>query len=817
MKMVRTVCNAAPKGASMQETSSRPKPRSRRVFARPFTLACIGLALTGSAAAQRAVVLTQAVSAVRDAGRLYASSVDFGYGAVLPGPVPLPGNQLTGPLLVRPDGHAVAAGSRHGPGTTPGPPAAPGTFLTAIQTNPFQALGSHWLTERNQSLQPGGTMAGVDGKPHIILLEAPDGEASEGEGIVRLVRWTEKKPGVTTRRWEVPGRPVAAAAFAGNRLAVLYSGGEGPGLAVLTLNEEQPIATVPLMPHRRETGVHAEPASLAAGPEGEFIFALLSGFDLDRPAGGPVSWLMAVDVRAAATPLPPIRLKGRAAPDTASMQATAGGCWAATRVPGSGFGYVTRGTLMPETPPRLEKTAEEALAGLSQPLHMTPEPRGKGLAVAIDDVLEYWPEGRRRQARHRYDAVVAALQWDEEGLFVAEGGRLHRVVPETARPKATVQFQSGWIRDFAVIPERAIPPKDRDGDGLGPTREAAKHTAPANPDTDGDGIHDGIDPEPTTPSPRLMLPPTLVFRGSAAGREIRAMMVDPGSTFPARWSIAHDADALPWLRLFPTSGEGARAVYLGVDPHWYRPGINDRGQITVRMEGRRPGRPAAGSPATVHVAVEPAEAKLDRILWVWGAASDVSFRAPSDPRGLARLARRLAGPPHYFAHEEASGPVPGSLKRYTVVVLTAEAAAQGVLTQQALLDFVAGGGGLLVLGQQQVDDAAPMLLDWLRPLGFQVEPKTGVEGRFAAAADHPLTEHWAAPSIRRGRSFGRMSPIGWCRQPRLPARRYWPHGNMPMAALRCSLRRVPCHPKRSKAARNSVSPQTFSAGWQRPG
>ncbi|MGV3771475.1 MAG: LamG-like jellyroll fold domain-containing protein [Verrucomicrobiales bacterium] len=83
------------------------------------------------------------------------------------------------------------------------------------------------------------------------------------------------------------------------------------------------------------------------------------------------------------------------------------------------------------------------------------------------------------------------------------------------------QFQSG----LAVANLTILPPLDSDNDGLSDAAELQVGTDPANPDTDGDGLLDGVDPEPLNAARKPMLAitsPVEIIQNVATNLQVHA-------------------------------------------------------------------------------------------------------------------------------------------------------------------------------------------------------------------------------------------------------------------------------------------------------
>jgi hypothetical protein len=326
------------------------------------------------------------------------------------------------------------------------------------------------------------------------------------------------------------------------------------------------------------------------------------------------------------------------------------------------------------------------------------------------------------------------------------------VDPATGGATKTVVLQIGWVTDLVVVPADRILSPDSDADGLTTEAELQMGTDPNSPDTDQDGIPDGSDPEPTTPSPWLQLPESITFHEEAVGQEIKAFRIQPAHKERSSWRIDFDRKAMPWLVIHPLADTGPGVVYMGVDPGRYPPGSLVYGNFTVWLNGVQVNTEAYGSPATASVRVIPQErSRIRRILWIWEESLTAqSFRDASDLRRLRTLAEMLAGSPYCFTHKEEGAPFLGDLEPYAVVVLGAAAASEGALTRQALLDYVIDGGALLFLGEYLPGLNNAELGEWLSPIGIQLDTGVRVDGRFSAPRPGSLWRHSDTVSIANG-------------------------------------------------------------------
>lgn len=733
---------------------------SRTSLSLVCTLLAASLLACQEACAQRLLVRTTTLSAAREAVRVYLHSVDLGRGESLPLPELLPGPTPLGPILLTSDGSGAVASS--GPrwtggefhvGDTP-------TFISVYHTAPFRAVPGQRLLSQEGWRQYAACLAQDprNETPILVLLGVRVDEYGNWRGRLEARRWERTAETASEPRsaaWPLPGAPMAATTLhRTTRVAVLCRSRQETG----ALLHARDVVTGQVLVEAKSLGddpagrLGTEPAGLALSRDGSCLFVLTAGHPLDRPSGEASSWLHALDPIHFEPLLDPVELPGVAEPgDNPLLPAEGRACWVTTRTPRSGFAYLFRVRAGPDS---LAKEEERSYVNVSRPLRIALAPEDHSVAVACERRLEILEDGRVRPLPDAYDAPIRALAWDRQGLIAAEGNRIHRLDPATGDPGVTVSFSTGWPADFVSLPAERLPPRDEDADGVPAPDERKQRTSPSLPDTDDDGIPDGIDPEPTVPSPFLRLPALVTFRGEAAGRQWRAVMLDPPHGKSCQWRIDFDAKAMPWLRVYPQSGvlPGLGVFYIGVDPAQYgAPQGVVGGRLRVHVSGKGPGSEAAGSPATTYIRVEPQRGRVQRILWMWerGAAAG-QLRSTKDPHGFRALADLLAGPPYYFSHREISGPFSESLTPHAIVVLGAAAAARGAVTRQAILDYVAAGGALLFFGKQLDLNASRALTRWLSPLGIHVDSAARVEGVFGTNRRDWLCRHWTGFRIADG-------------------------------------------------------------------
>jgi len=720
------------------------------------------LFLTAESRAQRLIAVTSSMSATREAARIYVQSVDLSWGGPLPGAASPPGVTAIGPLLLTPDGKGAVVSSGHAWFGRDFEARHAETTLSAYATAPFQPLPRIHRASESGWREWAECMVSspIDGSPNVVILGMRRTDSDAWEGKLETIAWpVSSEEGAPNVRWTLPGPPVAAVVLDDNARVAVLCRRASDGLPMLAAGDAVLDATPSVVAALgNEEATDAAPVDLACSRDGAWLAALVSGFTLGESSGEAVSWLYVLDTKDFELPGPPAALLGGASPDNDVVHAGIGSTfWVTTRTSGTDFAYAT---CIRVASGGVAKECQYPLAGGASWLALAPAWESEDLAVAFGNQVEIWPGGERGGESAvpsdpaLFEADVQSLRWTPEGLFAGEGGRIHLLDPCTAAPLSTVQLQSGWVTDLAVLPAASLPSPDSDADGLTDRQESARGTNPYSPDTDGDGLPDGSDPEPRATTPWLEPIAPVVFRGEAAGREVRVLHIVPHHGDRNAWQIRYEPETMPWLRIGPVSGRGEGYSYLGVDGARYAQGKDTTGTVLLALTAEKPGGVVAGSPAEIPVRIAPGRGLPRRILWIWAEPSNATLRDPSDPRRMRLLADLLAAPPLYFAHREALGPVLEPLESYTVAVLEAKAAARGAVTRQAVLDYVAAGGALLFLGACLEEESSRALTQWLSPVGIQIDTAVRVNGRFAVAGEPRLVRYWKDFLIRDGCAIG---------------------------------------------------------------
>ncbi len=730
---------------------------------RPFSFALISVLLffaAGSACAQRLIVCTKTLSAVRESCGVYLHSVELGQpgNGELPGPVKVPGTRPAGPMLPVLYGLGAVTTSAYG-----GSVEHYGNLATAVslcRTAPFE-VRSHYPAGAGDGWTD--IVSGVSRHPRthrtlLVTLGKKNGRDGKKRFRIGVIPSRFNKPlpvefdDATYN--DLPGEPFGAAILPDGERAVVLCGlrtGLGAVVHVRDIVARQTLLDSSPVPCKQDRFFNIEPSAIVSSDETSTVVIVVSGHRLDEPSGDYVSRMYMLDAENLEFSTESLTLKGTTKPGNRGIEIVEGGaCWIITQERGTQFGYATLVAIGSRRP---EKQAQITLTGVSGDILPAAEPRGERLALAYGRQLEIWTANGNRVRSMAFDATVRDIDWTPEGLFAGEAGRVHRVDPDAGVIETTVQLQTGHVDKLLWVSRSRLPGGDLDADGLTDNEESRMGTSPRSPDTDNDGIPDGTDPEPLVPSPRLSLPDTLAFSAEAAGRELRAIVIDPAYGEQSEWRLEFEKAKLPWLVAHPLAGSELPAVvYLGIDPVQYADsGKPESARFKVAVTGTQPGTPAAGSPANVELRIRPERSDLRRVLWLCDTEQPSEKLRPDGAMDAVR--RVLSGPPCYFVHESASAPFLESLGRYSVVVLDAGAALQGALTRQSLLNYVTGGGGLIILCSYMPGIEPDALSRWLNPIGIGIDTSARVEGVFEAGDKEPLLRNWNSVHIGNGCSI----------------------------------------------------------------
>lgn len=717
------------------------------------------MALPLTATAERLLALSTALTTTREAARVYVHSLGLDSCGLLPGAYPLAGIEATGKLDAIASGRAAVLATRgRWPGVE-GRALPPQTWWHVVSTNPFEQRPIHTLPgEPGWREWSGAQQTLPDGDSLLVVLGEGAATNAPLRGKVEIWQYDAVTFARTLRHvHRFAAIPEAAVALTGDPPTAVILAGRGANEAPVLLHMDLEAGTVV------ETALATTVAlpDMAWAPsaltkDNDHLLVLTTGYALGKSQGELVTWVHALDPGTAAPLAAPLRLPGRPA-EPALYPIAGGGVWVATQTPGAGFAQVSHVALSPTPVPTLSVLREIPQGGILDHVRVAPDPAAPAtrLALALDQRVVMWEASTGIVQQRTFESPVRVLAWDSTALLAAEGPHLHRLEPVSLESQSVVLTPGGWVTGLLPVPADLSPAIDADCDGLQDAAEHAGGTDPANPDTDVDGLMDGLDPRPGRPTPQLFVPAQLTLRGEAAGRALRALPVHVAHGSEATWRVQVAEPAPPWLVLHPRAGRGPGLVYLGVDPAAVRSTeALATAEIRVLLTGETAAGETRGSPAVCSIEVTPTSNDGQRILWVWGAnernETRVSFRDAQDLRGLATLGDLLAASPFLFAHREVSGPFSGALDTYDVVVLTAAAAAQGALTRQAVLDYVAGGGALLFLGSYLGENAPPGLETWLAPLDIQIMANVRVDGRYAGAGDAYLLRHWKDFEIQAG-------------------------------------------------------------------
>ncbi len=695
------------------------------------------LALGGQAAARQVLVRTTARAVTREETRQTLHVVDLATGDVAPWRDTFPAMQAATPLVTSPDGAWAFMTTR---GLWPHPAGWPTTVsaISAVSLDPvaiFRSAESGMLFAPHQRL---GCVFQHPGSETISVLVFEDGadRADAAPNMVTLRTFTDGQGFSDTplASWAMPGQAVQAVPRVSEpRVCVLSRTPAGASLVALDMHTHEVTADVVLSPLDGPLQGPATSLEMALTPDGERLLVFMSAFSLEARGGGQRSWLYELDADTFEFVAEPQEFPGiPQGPAPSLWPLDNGACWAATSSPGEGFAYLYRLPLTPSAP----RAVEQPFANVSRPLLVAPAPAGDAVAVGVRNRLELWPDGEPAGTPLRFEYELGFVEWTPYGVLVGEAHRLHLVDPEDGAILLTVPFQSGQPSQALLLPEQSA-------------QYQARHR------------HSITIPESGPPPGYPHLPDALVFRGEAVGRERRVLRMQPDG-LEQPWRLEFAYDDMPWLRAHPRSGGPGQAEFsvMGVDPAALPAVPADtiiRGIAEVVYE-EPGGADASRHPITVLVSPRPDGPRT--ILWLVGSEEGTAHRPHGlEGHSLQAAADLLASPPHWFSHRYATLPFGESLTGHDVVIVTAEAASQGLVTRQALLSYAAAGGGVLFLGAHLGNDASRSLEDWLAPIGVRIDTAAPVSGTFDVSGAPLLCRHWEAVAIENG-CFIQVKPPG---------------------------------------------------------
>jgi len=694
------------------------------------------LASAAGVPAQQVLVRTTARAATREETRQTLHVADMTTGQVSPWQDTFPGMQAVTPLATSPDGAWAFLTTRALWPQPEGWPAQMAAISAVALDSPeiVRAEGGGMLLAPNMKFGCAFQQPGQD-TLFVVGLESGGQDAPE-LGSVTLWMFSPLAGFDTTLRvtWRLGGTPVQALPLEGGRIAVLCRGSLGVSLVMFDTRTRQLLADMLLSPVGDPAQGPASPIEMAITPDKRRVLVLVSGFSLESPEGEQRSWLYQLDAATFEFIAEPEEFPGIPQTPAPSLWPLANGaCWMATISPGEGFAYLYRLPLTPSAPRAVEQPFVNALG----PLRVAPDPAGTAVAIGVRERLEIWPEGEPAGTPTHFENSLSFVEWCEFGILAAEAHRLHLVNPEDGAILQTAAFQSGVVAEALML--AALTRDAETGTGDSPAAGSAL---------------------------AAQLPDVVLFRGEAVGREQRVLNILTKEGPEVPWQIEFDAAAMPWLRAHPRSGGPGEAGFavMGVDASVFssEPAATPPLQGVVHVMFPELGALSGqGFPRhSIVVQVSPLPAGPRSILWLLGSTEESARlldRAGGHP--LEAATALLAGPPHWFSHRYGASPFNEPLTEHALVVLTARAASEGIVTRQALLSYVAAGGGVLFLGAHLDESKARTLADWLAPTGVHLDTAEDVSGTFDVSGAPPLCRNWGSAAIERGCRI-RVDPPG---------------------------------------------------------
>ncbi|NUM53702.1 MAG: hypothetical protein HUU46_08670 [Candidatus Hydrogenedentes bacterium] len=702
-----------PDTSAARSTASNPKSKIQNPKFPICLVVSFAVSAAYSAFAQTLVVETATMTAAREAVRVYVQEISLDTGAPTPLATQLPGASPASPLFVTGEGIVVAATSQSN---------RRGADAIAGWSPLHVALGDDsWRAIARDGAILAGTIAGVSasGARAVVVSALRDGPLS-GHG--RIDAWTIASTPVVAlaeppATWLLPGTPhaavthpiagwVAALCRMPNGATVLHVRDAARGRVI---QERLPLA----QPNER-----LAPAALMLAEDGATLIAVLNDINAAPESDEGRCWAAALDARSFAPIGARVELRGTIDTPGAVVFGGGGTCWVATRSPSAGFAFAYG---LDRTADQFEIADQRSFTGLSRALVLAAaEDR---VAIGVDRRVEILPAGSEGAEPLEFRTPITAMCWTDDALIVAEANRVHAIATDHRR-LWTTSLQTGHVLALSALD--------------------APYAQERFTDMDGDRIADAIDPEPTVPSPRLDVPREIVLREDTAGAEVRAVRIASDFAERSVWRATIDANAAPWLRVFPRQGRSPGWFIAGADPSQLHRANGAHAFIDISMTGTIVGTEAFGSPRRIGVRIEPVSASARSVLWLLGGG-EPGPRNARDSYGLGAVAAALSGPPFYWSHDDTNGEPLDSIADYAVVVLDSAAIGAGLVSRQSLLDYVARGGGLLVIARAN-DGASGAAQRWLAPAGIAFEPGT-VSGAATAVHPHAVTRHWISFAV----------------------------------------------------------------------
>ncbi|HOJ32753.1 MAG TPA: IPT/TIG domain-containing protein [Candidatus Hydrogenedentes bacterium] len=548
----------------------------------------------------------------------------------------------------------------------------------------------------------------------------------------RLDIWRYRiRSGVVTREqepWSVPlpGGPIALDSLSGVDLAILCKNANSNGsILQLWCIEDDTLKRIKEIPIENAHTLNNEPAGMAHDPANNLLFILTWGYPADNPSGSPTTYVHVINLLDNTQHDSVVALPGKPHIPCELVTQPPGNCWLVTYESASSSAHVIQ---ISTSPTGTTINVDVPILGALEPLLVAAEPRGNNLAVANGKRLEIWHNGKPGDTSHDYDSSIRALVWCEEGLFLGEAGRVHRVHVDTAEPIASASFQTGQVAQ--IIP---LDPHDF---------ESAKNVASQTP----------FDSFPTPG-----IPPAVVMEGYSTFKLRRRIPLPTLHSPQESWKIDPNISLPPWLRV----EVGLESTRPYADLVVNTALMDQENLVAVPLQFLPTGDVSHASPApnaktTVYVIRKTP--RMPRILWLIGNPVESGrLRDPNDPRALNQLLDLLASPPLYTSHVEPRGQFPEDLSPFSAVVVDLDALQHGALTRTALIDYTLQGGAVLLIGKHKPDWNRGMTSNWLAPFGISWDPLREITGRFSTTDRVGLLRHWQDFYIEKGCAIQRQN------------------------------------------------------------